>query len=262
MGLMLHSLSGRQLPSEESVELGFPLQNGTYYVVAGGSNELLNPHIASLGDERFGDYRGQSYAIDVVKVNHFGMRAKGVAPRDPRDYMIFGADVYAPCSGRVLFSEDGLPDMPPPRPDRDHLTGNYVFLDCSGPQVLLAHLQKGTVRVRPGDSVALGAVLGQVGNSGNTGEPHLHIHAQRPSRDAAFLSGEPLPMLFGRRFLARNDWVSQDTGFFAPPIGGLIVLWGPFSVGVVYWFLVRTLSLYSISRTGGIHHGASDARQS
>ena len=48
-------------------------------------------------------------------------------------------------------------------------------------------------------------MIGQVGNSGNTSEPHLHIHAQRPAENDAFLSGEPLPIRLNGRFLVRND---------------------------------------------------------
>lgn len=52
--------------------------------------------------------------------------------------------------------------------------------------------------------------MGLVGNSGNTGEPHLHIHAQRPGSAIAPLSGEPVPVRFGGRYLVRNDRVRAD----------------------------------------------------
>jgi hypothetical protein len=44
-----------------------------------------------------------------------------------------------------------------------------------------------------------------VGNTGNTGAPHLHIHAQRSSTTSAPIAGEPVPMLIDGRFLVRND---------------------------------------------------------
>jgi hypothetical protein len=241
IGLLLYAMNGREPPSEEVVDLDFPLRNGAYMVVAGGSNELLSPHVQTLTGERLRDYRGQSYGIDIVEVNALGMRARGIAPRDPREYIIFGESVYAPCSGTVLRAENGFDDMPPLQPDRDHLAGNHVFLDCSGRRVLLAHLQKGTVRVHPGDRLATGTLLGQAGNSGNTGEPHLHVHAQRPSKGAAFLSGDPLPIRFDKRFLARNDWVRRDVSPLAPPVGGLLALAGLFILGFVYWFPMRAL---------------------
>jgi murein DD-endopeptidase MepM/ murein hydrolase activator NlpD len=63
------------------------------------------------------------------------------------------------------------------------------------------------VAVSPGDRLEAGAVVGRVGNSGNTNEPHLHIHAQRPAANDAFLSGDPLPLRLDGRFLVRNDRV-------------------------------------------------------
>jgi hypothetical protein len=105
--------------------------------------------------------------------------------------------------------EDGLPDMPPPQPDRTHIAGNHVLLECDGVHVLLAHFQRGTVRVRREQSIEAGAVIGHVGNSGNSNEPHLHIHAQRPAPAGAEpLSGDPLPIRLGGRYLVRNDRVS------------------------------------------------------
>jgi murein DD-endopeptidase MepM/ murein hydrolase activator NlpD len=205
VGVLGTALNGRRPPREQMVELEFPLRGGAYYVANGGSSALINGHVQTLTAPRFRDYRGQSYAVDIVKVDGFGMRARGFVPRDLRAYVIFGEPIHAPCSGVVLRSEDGLPDMPPPEPDREHLPGNFVFMECDGVHVLLGHMMRGTVRVRPGQQVQAGDVLGNVGNSGNTNEPDLHIHAQRPARSDAFLSGDPLPVRLDGRFLVRND---------------------------------------------------------
>ena len=66
----------------------------------------------------------------------------------------------------------------------------------------------GSVRVHPGDYVTLDTPLGAVGNSGNSGEPHLHVHAQRAGRIWDPFSGDPLPVRFDGRYLVRNDRVS------------------------------------------------------
>jgi hypothetical protein len=50
----------------------------------------------------------------------------------------------------------------------------------------------------------VGEPLGRIGNTGNTGEPHLPIHAQRPGTGDAPLSGEPLPIRFGATYPSRN----------------------------------------------------------
>jgi len=209
VGLTGTAVRARWPPQEQIVDLEFPLRDGTYLVVNGGSSELINAHLQTLTVARVRDYRGQSYGVDIVAVDAFGMRASGLIPSDPRSYVIFGTPIHAPCSGVVLRAEDGRPDMPPPQPDRDHLPGNFVFMECAGVQILLGHMQQGTVRAGPGEAVQAGTVVGSVGNSGNTNEPHLHIHAQRPAKDAAFLSGDPLPLRMNGRFLVRNDRVQS-----------------------------------------------------
>ena len=50
--------------------------------------------------------------------------------------------------------------------------------------------------------------LGEVGNSGNSDEPHLHVHAQRPGRPWDLFTADPLPVRFDGRYLVRNDRVT------------------------------------------------------
>jgi hypothetical protein len=199
-------VAGRQPPSATIVHLEFPLRDGVYYVVGGGSAALLNSHLMTLTEERFRAFRGQSYGVDLLELGPFGMRASGLLPRDPARYAIYGDRVFAPCSGGVVQAEDGAPDMPPPQPDRTRMAGNHVLLHCDGVHVLLAHFKPGSVGVQENQRVTTDTVLGLVGNSGNSNEPHLHIHAQRPARSASEpLSGDPLPMRFDGRYLVRND---------------------------------------------------------
>ncbi len=76
--------------------------------------------------------------------------------------------------------------------------------------VVLAHLMKGSISVVEGDYVRAGAPLGRVGNSGNTTEPHLHIHAVRGSTPDSILVSEGVPILFGGRFPVRNRVISTE----------------------------------------------------
>lgn len=189
------------------VNLSFPLQPGRYLVVNGGSNSSTNAHLETLDASvpRYRAFRGQSHGVDLVALNGWGLRARGVQPADPRAYVIYGARVLAPCAGEVVVAVDGLRDMQVPEADRDHLAGNHVLLRCAGADVLLGHLQQGSVQVQAGAKVAVGDWLGSVGNSGNTGEPHLHIHAQGPGSAEAPLGGEPRPITFSGRFPVRGD---------------------------------------------------------
>jgi Peptidase family M23 len=203
------ALAGRAPQAGVLVDLAFPLKGGTYLVISGGSNLTVNPHLMTLDASmaRFDAYRGQSYGIDIVKLDGWGFRADGLQPREATAYDIYGTPVYAPCGGSVLIALDGLPDMQVPQVDREHMAGNHVLLRCKDADVLLGHLKPGSVAVAAGDELAVGDRIGHVGNSGNTGEPHLHIHTQHRGTLSEPLSGDPLPMRFDGRFLVRNDRV-------------------------------------------------------
>ncbi len=105
----------------------------------------------------------------------------------------------------MLVTVDGLPDQVIGRRDRKNLAGNYVLLDCDGTEVLLAHLRQGSVAVASGQNVTQQTVLGAVGNSGNSSEPHLHLHAERGGERGVILNGEAVPMLIDGRYLVRGD---------------------------------------------------------
>ena len=109
------------------------------------------------------------------------------------------------ADGRVTAAGDGHPDLPVGGTTWHDMAGNHVILECGAVWVLLGHLQQGSVEVEAGWLVEVGQQLGRVGNSGNSGEPHLHIHAQRPGTDVAPLGGEPVPIRLNGRYLVRND---------------------------------------------------------
>ena len=205
------ALRSRSLPPEPAVALAFPLGPGSYLVVNGGSDINTNAHLMTLNASapRFSAWRGQSYGVDIVQLDAFGLRARGVQPADPKAYRIYGARVLAPCAGRVVVAVDGLPDMQVPGVDREHLAGNHVMLRCVEADVLLGHLSPGSVLVRAADAVVTGTWLGSVGNSGTTGEPHLHVHAQRPGPANAPFGGDPLPILFDGRLPVRGDRIES-----------------------------------------------------
>lgn len=199
------ALSGYLPPGDPAVRLASPLKNGEFYVVNGGYSILINPHMKTLEREPLRAYRGQSYALDIVKLNRYGFRAQGAWPQDLAGYEIFGEPLYAPCDGEVLFTENRLPDRVPPEHDRQNPAGNFVYLECGASGVLLAHLMQSSVAVAPGDRVREGQQIGRVGNSGYSTEPHLHIHAQRGGGGADLLAADPLPLQVAGRTLVRNS---------------------------------------------------------
>ena len=82
VGIVGLALAGRRPPGDP-VDLTFPLGSGTYLVVNGGSQALTNAHLGTLEGERFAPYRGQSYGVDLVRINRVGLRVPGLLPADP-----------------------------------------------------------------------------------------------------------------------------------------------------------------------------------
>lgn len=198
---------GRRLPSGSVVELMFPLGPGRYLVVQGGNHICVNAHLKTR-DSTIARYRpwvGNSHAVDLIGISPMGWRASGLQPSNPSRYQIYGAPVLAPCTGTVVATANSAPDQQVPHMDTTDRVGNHVLLRCGDVDVLLAHFEPGSVSVRTGEVVQAGQQLGRVGNSGASGEPHLHVHAQRPGTPAEPFSGLPLHMTLDGRFLVRGD---------------------------------------------------------
>jgi hypothetical protein len=121
-----------------------------------------------------------------------------------------GVAVRAMAAGTVRGARDGMPDIlisdpnAPPLDGRD--CGNGVLIDHgNGWESQYCHMKQGSVTVRPGDPVPPGAVLGQVGLSGRTEFPHLHVTLRKDGvvtdpfdPDDTLLCNDPAPALWDR----------------------------------------------------------------
>lgn len=128
----------------------------------------------------------QRYAVDWEQMDADGRIYKG--PREKLDsYAIFGQRVLAVADAVVVSVIDGLPEQTPGSyPTNialDAADGNSIILDLGEQRyALYAHLQPGSIKVRRGEKVHLGQVLGLVGDTGNSIVPHLHFQVtDRPS---------------------------------------------------------------------------------
>jgi len=194
-------------PDREPVELTFPLQGEDYYVMHGGGTFPVNYHGLFASSQR--------YALDIGRLNEWGTRAAGLSPDRLSTYEVYGAPVYSPLAGTVVDTAGHLPDLTPGERMPEQPTGNHVWLRRDSLYVVLAHLREGSVQVTPGERVQAGERLGAVGNTGNTTEPHLHVHAvtlppgAAPNSDSLLGRGTPVPLQFDGRFLTRNDLFTQ-----------------------------------------------------
>lgn len=181
-----------------AVELEFPFMAGTYYVGQGGGAASINNHHVD---------RSQRYALDIVALNDFGARADGVMPSSLTDYVVYDRPVKSPCTGVAISIHDGIADNRISETNMGEPAGNHIILACGTARILLAHLRKGSIAVQGGEIVSAGDTLGRVGNSGNSSEPHLHMHAYLGGT-LDYNAGEGLPMTFDGRFLVRGSTVT------------------------------------------------------
>ncbi|MCM8558426.1 M23 family metallopeptidase [Sphingomicrobium sediminis] len=129
----------------------------------------------------------------------------------------FGMDVIAPADGKVVFIEDRVPDQVggydsatftfPDGSQAYH--GNNVIIDHgNGEFTSLMHLKFGSVVVAVGDTVVQGHKVGELGNSGDSYGPHLHVQLQHCGEPQACPS---LPLTFanhGDEILEAGDFIT------------------------------------------------------
>lgn len=95
------------------------------------------------------------------------------------DYPDFGKEIIAPADGIVIQVVSGAFDVMPGERDRNVGVGNAVMIDFqNGEYGLLCHFKKDSVRIKVGNKIKQGDVIGLIGNTGNTSQPHLHFHLQ------------------------------------------------------------------------------------
>jgi hypothetical protein len=125
-------------------------------------------------------WAAERYAIDYVQLRPDGRLFSGDRAK-LGSYSYFGADIHAVSDGPVVAAVDGLPEqIPGANPTGlplDQYAGNHIVQDLgNGNYALYAHIKTGAVKVKVGDRLTAGQVIGSVGNTGNTDAPHLHFH--------------------------------------------------------------------------------------
>lgn len=146
----------------------------------------------------------QHYALDIIGLGHNYEFVKNDGKRN-EDYFTWGREVIAPAYGIVVVARNDVPDnsrpgvverevfLKLPNP-LNAFTGNNIIIDHqNGEFSFMAHLQHGSVRVKKGDRVTKGQVLGLLGNSGNSTAPHLHYHLMAKN---ALFKCDGLPVVF------------------------------------------------------------------
>lgn len=171
----------KQAPASSApkINLTFPLRSGSYYLTNVGYAPSIGgfPAVHTSLSEKF--------AIDIMRPRNLKEFFSSFFKTGLSQYAIFGDDIYSPCDGFIDKADDGLPDLVPP--DKGTGTGNHIRLNCNGTMILLTHLHNKSIRFKEGQGVTTNDVIAQVGNNGNSTEPHLHINAY-------IMKGENMPV--------------------------------------------------------------------
>jgi len=191
-----------EVRKESPVVITPPFRSGTWAAGNGPSNTSIHRRSSNRvnGKARI----PQRFAVDWLKL---GDKAKGEDegklvhddPKKNENWYDYGAEILAVADAVVFAVKDDIPENVPLSVKRavpitlETAAGNYVLLDLRHNRfALYAHLQPG-IRVKVGDRVNRGQVLGLLGNSGNSDSPHLHFHIVDGN---SALGAEGLPFVF------------------------------------------------------------------
>ena len=171
---------GDPLPVGSAAVVIAPPLKGSHWVAGGGCCEPPSYHRGATLPLNGAIRVAERFAIDFVQLNDKNMLIAGPMEK-LTSYAFFGDEIYSVADGTVVGTEDGLKEQVPGKLPADATiqmaAGNHVVVDIGeGRFAFYAHMQPGSVRVKVGDKVKTGQVLGLLGNSGNTDTPHLHFH--------------------------------------------------------------------------------------
>lgn len=162
--------------------------DGIWYVAA--EHGYLDPH------KRF---QAEAYAYDFLQIGPNGQSYQRDGTQNS-DYYAFGKKVLAAQDGTVVYVRGDITDNDPGDPNINTPGGNVVIIDHGNGQFgYYAHLKARSVHVKVGAQVKAGDPLGEVGNSGDSAEPHLHFHVMNAANPD---EADGIPVVF-------ENWKAQ-----------------------------------------------------
>jgi len=171
-----------------------PLRGVNWLAANGPSN--TSAHRRAMLPVNGQPHIGQRYAIDWIQLGADGKSFTGDEHKSS-SYHAWDQEIQAVANGKIVEIKDGIPENVPNSGQLavpmtyETLAGNHVIQELGdGHFAAYAHLRPGTLKVKVGDTVHAGDVLGHLGNTGNSTEPHLHFQVcDAPS----FPASEGLP---------------------------------------------------------------------
>lgn len=188
------------------------------------------------------DLPSSEFALDIISCRYLqdGQLSSSSPHNSPnaQDYFIFHREVLAAGDGIVIDTGRSWPDDWMKNPldySVERITdltedlisdgvefqnaylGNYIIVDHGNEEYsAYVHLSQEAITVEVGDSVRQGQVIGLVGNTGNSTEPHLHFQLM-DSPDYPSANGLPVmfrnldvPLKYGYDFEQANTLTHSD----------------------------------------------------
>lgn len=169
-----------KVESDAPVRISSPLRGGKW-VACGGYAGLTGHRTANFPVDN-GMHAAQTFAIDWVRVDEKGFSVSDTKTCEGN--ACYDQPIYAVADGVVVGCNTRFPNQVPFKPaGKDRMSwagGNSVVIKMdNGYYAFYAHMKPGSTRVKAGDKVTRGQEIGNVGNSGNSTGPHLHMHVTR-----------------------------------------------------------------------------------
>lgn len=168
---------------------------GDHWANGGGAGSQIYAHdVGVVGwDDNLNDWTGLLPASV----------GKATADQVPQDFRAWNLPIRAVADGQVIAVSDGMDDnvvigqFPDPTPSP--AGGNYVWIaHADGTRTYYTHMRKGSITVAAGQTIVAGQILGNLGNSGNTTGPHIHLEVRK------YVSTNPL-----RPWVLRDAWLVE-----------------------------------------------------
>lgn len=160
----------------------------------------------------------ERFAIDFVQLDAADRLFTGDVHK-LESYAYYGVPVHSVADGVVVNLYDATDAQVPGGNAKgittENIGGNMLVIDIGGGNfAFYAHMQRGSLKVKLGDKVRTGDVIGLLGNTGNTTAPHLHFHVMDgPSP----LDANGLPYAF-TRFQGQGVANPDGANFFEKPV--------------------------------------------
>jgi hypothetical protein len=169
-GLFVKPFKANSVPKIErnQTKLILPFTD-IWTVFWGGDTKELNHHVTN---------EAQKNAFDFLILDKSGKSYK-TDGRTNEDYYAFGKEVIAPCDGEIALVIDGVKDNIFGEMNLFDVGGNTIVLKTSNNEYLFfGHFKHQSIKVKEGQKVLQGQLLGLCGNTGHSTEPHIHFHIQ------------------------------------------------------------------------------------